>query len=108
MSSQALSVKIGSPLIAQQQKLQQSLEEKEALLKEIHHRVKNNLQVVSGLLNLQSADTSSEEVKAIMNEGQSRVKSMALIHQMLYQHENLNDISFQEYLKKLIDEIGSS
>lgn len=92
----------------QRTRLQQSLEEREALLREIHHRVKNNLQVISGLLSLQSGQSESEELKGIMREGQSRVKSMALIHQMLYQHENLSAIPFQDYLEALTRELKST
>jgi two-component sensor histidine kinase len=87
--------------------LKTSLHQKETLLKEIHHRVKNNLQVISGLLSLQGSDSKSEELKAIMKEGRNRVKSMALIHQMLYQNENLNQVNFQEYLLQLTKEISA-
>lgn len=93
---------------AQRARLQESLAEREALLREIHHRVKNNLQVISGLLSLQSGQSESEELKGIMREGQSRVKSMALIHQMLYQHENLSAIPFQDYLEALTRELKST
>ncbi|TNE55137.1 MAG: sensor histidine kinase [Bacteroidetes bacterium] len=73
----------------------------ELLVKEIHHRVKNNLQMISSLLELQYRKVESEESKRIMIEGQNRVKSMALIHKKLYQNENLASISFEEYLKDL-------
>jgi two-component sensor histidine kinase len=93
---------------AQRLRLETSLAEREALLREIHHRVKNNLQVISGLLSLQSGQSQSEELKGIMREGQSRVKSMALIHQMLYQHDNLSAIPFQDYLEALTRELKST
>jgi len=76
--------------------------EKEVLLKEIHHRVKNNLQVISSLLNLQSNSLSDEKMKSAVKEGQSRVKSMALIHQTLYQSDRLSRIDLQDYIEKLV------
>ena len=86
-----------------------SLEEKEVLLKEIHHRVKNNLQVVSGLLHLQSSKIDSPELLAVVEEGQQRIESMALIHQMLYQDDNdVSMIDCQEYLEQLIGQIEHS
>jgi len=71
-------------------------EENELLLKEIHHRVKNNLQIISSLLNLQTKSTEDEAALAAMTDGQNRVKAMALIHQGLYQQDKMADIS--EYL----------
>ncbi|MBC7862390.1 MAG: hypothetical protein IAF38_05400 [Bacteroidia bacterium] len=94
-------------ILEQSLALKTSLQQKDTLLREIHHRVKNNLQVISGLLSLQSGDSENEELKAIMKEGRNRVKSMALIHQMLYQNENLNRINFQEYLEQLTKEISA-
>ena len=86
-----------------------SLEEKEVLLKEIHHRVKNNLQVVSGLLHLQSSKVDSPELLAMVEEGQQRIESMALIHQMLYQDDNdVSVIECQDYLEQLIGQIEHS
>lgn len=86
-----------------------SLEEKEVLLKEIHHRVKNNLQVVSGLLHLQSANIDSPELMAMIEEGQQRIESMALIHQMLYQDDgDVSVIDCQEYFEQLIGQIEHS
>lgn len=81
--------------------------EKAVLLKEIHHRVKNNLQVISSLLNLQSHSLEDTEIKEAVTEGQSRVKSMALIHQSLYQSDRLSKIEFQEYLEQLLSFLGS-
>ncbi len=88
-------------LASQKIELQKIAGEKDSLLKEIHHRVKNNLQVISGLLSLQNTEHQSDELKAILKEGQNRVKSMALIHQMLYQNQNLSTIPFQDYLEEL-------
>ncbi len=78
-----------------------SLAEKEVLLKEIHHRVKNNLQVISSLLNLQSKNISDEKALQALNEGRNRVKTMALIHQNLYRDDNLMGVDLQEYIEKL-------
>lgn len=81
-------------------------EEKELLLKEIHHRVKNNLQVVSSLLELQSKK-SSEETKTAFTDGQNRVRAMALIHEKLYREENIADIDFDEYSRQLSQQIAA-
>ncbi len=80
-----------------------ALREKEALLREVHHRVKNNLQIMSSLISLQAAGARSESTRAVLREMQSRVKSMALIHEKLYQSENLADIPLQNYLQTLTD-----
>ncbi len=87
--------------------LARSLYEKEALLKEIHHRVKNNLQVISSILNMQSRNTSNPDMLSAIQEGQSRVKAMALIHQKLYQSERLSEIDFKEYAEDLLDHLSS-
>lgn len=82
-----------------------ALNEKDILLREIHHRVKNNLQVISSLLSLQSRQIEDEDIKQAINEGRNRVRSMALIHQNLYQKENLTGVSVVEYLNKLTSEL---
>ncbi len=76
-------------------------QQKKLLLKEIHHRVKNNLQTVSSLLNLQTRATNDVEVKKAMMEGQSRLKSISLLHQKLYQHEQLTKIEMDDYIHDL-------
>lgn len=75
--------------------------ERELLLKEIHHRVKNNLQIISSLLSMQTRGLKDEKMKDAMKESQSRVKTMALIHEKLYQYENLSKINMQEYIQQL-------
>ena len=82
------------------------LKEKEILLKEIHHRVKNNLQLISGILELQAVQFNDKNVRTMMEEGKSRVRSMALIHQQLYQSADLGKIDFREYLNKLTNDIA--
>lgn len=91
----------------QKEQIQQSLIEKETLLKEIHHRVKNNLQIISSLLNMQSQGIDDEKVLSTIREGQSRVQAMSLIHQSLYQSENINQVDVESYLKDLIDYLKS-
>lgn len=82
--------------------LKKSLKEKEMLLREVHHRVKNNLQIMSSLLNLQSGNIEDEGVVEIFKDSQSRIKSMALIHGKLYQSENMVSINFGEYIQSLV------
>ncbi|MBL7473396.1 sensor histidine kinase [Robertkochia sediminum] len=91
----------------QKQIIESSLVEKDSLLKEIHHRVKNNLQMVSSLMSLQSKNTRSQAAINALKEGQSRVRAMALIHQKLYQNDDLSVIWMQEYIESLIASIQS-
>lgn len=85
--------------------IETSLKEKETLLREIHHRVKNNLQIISGLLTLQSRQIENPEAQEAVREGRNRVKSMALIHQKLYQQDNLTGVKMREYLYDLVSSI---
>ncbi len=95
-------------LIAEQKHIiENSLIEKDSLLKEIHHRVKNNLQMVSSLLSLQTKNTRSKAAIEALEEGKSRVKAMALIHQKLYQHDDLSVIEMQGYIESLINSVQS-
>ncbi|MBK7104876.1 MAG: HAMP domain-containing protein [Ignavibacteriae bacterium] len=91
-----------------EQLLQSSLSEKEVLLKEIHHRVKNNLQIISSLLYLQSKKFNNEEIQNIFKDSQTRVKSMSLVHEKLYQSKTLSHIDFREYIQNLTNYIFNS
>ena len=85
-----------------------SLEEKELLLREIHHRVKNNLQIISTLLTLQSSKSKNDDVDDLYKESQRRIQSIALIHENLYHSEYLAHINFAEYTKGLVTDIFDS
>jgi two-component sensor histidine kinase len=100
-TSDALAVK-NTEIEKQKELIQSSLGEKETLLREIHHRVKNNLQIISSLLNIQSEHIQDENVLSSIQEGQSRVQAMSLIHQNLYQSEHLSNVDIQNYLQQLV------
>jgi PAS domain S-box-containing protein len=91
-----------------QEILSASLREKEMLLKEIHHRVKNNIQVISSLLSMQSRIAGDQVVKNVLKEAQDRVKSIALIHEKLCQSKSLDWIDYQDYLEKISRHLSSS
>lgn len=88
--------------------LEASNREKEILLKEIHHRVKNNLQIVSSLLNLQGDSLTDEDSKRVFENSVSRIKSMALVHEKLYQSNNFSKINLKDYIGSLLDYLGQS
>ena len=90
-----------------QNEIKRSLKVKDMLLKEIHHRVKNNLMVISSLLNLQSRYIKDEASKSIFKDSQNRARSMALIHELLYQSSDLKRINFGSYINKLTNELFS-
>jgi len=85
------------------EELQTSVKEKEALLQEIHHRVKNNLQIIASLLSLQSGYVRDPQMLAQFRESQSRIRSMALIHEKLYQSERLVKVDLADYIQSLLD-----
>ena len=86
-------------------KIRTSLQEKEVLLKEIHHRVKNNLQIINSLLSLQSRHTQDSSTLQMFQECRNRVRSMALIHEKLYQSKNFSNIDFSDYIKSLANSL---
>lgn len=89
-------------------KIAQSLKEKEILLAEIHHRVKNNLAVISGLLQMQIWEAENEHAASALKESQLRVQSIALVHEKLYQSESLSYIHFDKYIQELLKAVSST
>ena len=85
-----------------------SLKEKEVLLREIHHRTKNNMQVMISLLKIQSAKIENKQVAEMFMESRDRIRSMALVHEKLYQSKGLADVDFKGYVKSLVSSIFSS
>lgn len=91
-----------------EERVNQSLREKEVLLKEVHHRVKNNMQVISSILNLQSSYVTDEYALNLLKESQNRIKTMAYIHESLYQNKTFSSINFSEYISTLTNNILQS
>ncbi|MCB0640849.1 MAG: tetratricopeptide repeat protein, partial [Phaeodactylibacter sp.] len=92
-------------LIEKNALIQKTLGEREVLLREIHHRVKNNLQFISSLLNLQSRHTADETALAVLNDSKTRINSMLLVHQKLYQEDNLTGVQMPYYIDNLLDSL---
>jgi PAS domain S-box-containing protein len=90
-----------SQRVVAESRLQASLDEKVTLIREVHHRVKNNLQIIISLLNLQSRYITDEKTLAAIRESQNRVRAMALVHEKLYQADNVSKIQIQEYIRFL-------
>lgn len=88
----------------QEEKIKESLKEKELLLKEIHHRVKNNLAIISSLLELQK-DGVSTETQSMLSSSQARIKSIAKVHEKLYESTTLSDIPLDNYITEIVEEI---
>jgi two-component sensor histidine kinase len=84
------------------------LHQRETMLREIHHRVKNNMQVMSSLLSLQSRVASNPEISRMLEENQNRIQSMALLHEILYQSEDLAVVDFSKYLRRMVDHLFRS
>jgi PAS domain S-box-containing protein len=85
--------------------IEASLEEKKVLLKEIHHRLKNNMAVISGLLELQAMNASGNEIHNLLRESQLRIQSMTMVHEKLYQTKSFSNLGFDEYVKQLVETI---
>lgn len=88
-------------------KLKQSLKEQELLLREVHHRVKNNMQVIVSLLNLQAEHTQNDELFEIFRETQNRIRTMALIHEKLFRSDSMASVDFGDYINTLVIDLNS-
>jgi len=95
-------------LVRANEALQTALAEKEVLLREIHHRVKNNLQVISSILNLQSRHADDDHTRAVLEESRSRIQSMTMVYEQLYQAEDLSRIDFRTYVRNLTEALHAS
>lgn len=99
--------KINTELVEKNQTIQQQASEKELLIQEIHHRVKNNLTMLQSLLFLQTKTTDKEEVRNVLFESQTRIMSMALVHQHLYENDREGNLNVADFLRSLLDEISA-
>lgn len=95
-------------IVQQKTAIENALKEKEFLIKEIHHRVKNNLQIISSMLNLQAETIDNPAAKEVLQESRLRINSMALIHQLLYNRNNMLHVSISDYLSTLLSQIENS
>jgi two-component sensor histidine kinase len=91
-----------------EKKIRQSLQEKNVMLAEIHHRVKNNLAIVSGLLELETHDSDDKQTIDFIRKSQTRIKSMAIVHEKLYESNNLSNVNLYEYVRELTETIRES
>jgi two-component sensor histidine kinase len=95
-------------LIFQKRKLEENVEEINLLLREIHHRVKNNLQVITSMLNIQQYSISDKKAQEVIQESKNRIYSIGLIHECFYQNQNLGEINTREYIQNLTDQLLAS
>jgi two-component system, sensor histidine kinase PdtaS len=95
-------------IVQQKNAIENALKEKEFLIKEIHHRVKNNLQIISSMLNLQAENITDAAAKEVLQESRLRINSMALIHQLLYNKNNMLNVMISDYLSTLLSQIEKS
>ncbi len=107
VANEELKKEVAQRKLAQEQ-INESLKEKIVLLREVHHRVKNNLQIVSSLLNLQAGYINDKKILEVFKESQARIRSMALIHEKLYQSRDLDKINFTDYIDSLIRDLFRS
>ncbi|HEY9824991.1 MAG TPA: histidine kinase dimerization/phosphoacceptor domain -containing protein, partial [Stenomitos sp.] len=91
-----------------EEQLKRSLQEKDVLLREIHHRVKNNLNVIIGLLNLQASYVEDDEVVEMFTHSKNRIRTMALLHEQLYRSEDLGRIEVSSYIEQLVDNLAAA
>jgi len=103
-TNEQLTAEVAARALAEEE-ITRSLEEKDLLLREIHHRVKNNLQIIASLLNLQSRYITDPNVLESIKESQSRVRAMALVHERIYRSHNIAEINLKDYLKYLTKQI---
>ena len=101
-------IRDGSERFRLERAIRESLKEKEVLLKEVHHRVKNNLQVISSLLHLQSQHTQDQTSVQMFRQSQDRVRSMAMIHERLYRSKDMAKVNFTEYIESLTTHLFST
>ena len=94
--------------IASEEKIKASLKEKEVMLQEIHHRVKNNMQIILSLLRLQCSRIEDEKIRELFRDSQNRIRSMALIHEKLYRSEDFSRVDFSDYIQSIMDHLLST
>jgi len=97
-----------SARIEDEKKLRKALKEKQLLLDEIHHRLKNNLAIINAMLQMQSMNSDDIQLKSSLKDSQSRIKTTALVHEMLYENDSLVEIEFDKYIERLTKEIEKS